>query len=109
MIIAVVLWLLAAAGVAVLVGRAWSLGPLAPRSRGQLVRAGVDAVVALALVRALAPPAGPGVWVWVAAVLAVGGGMAGLIVHWRSVPASARRWPTVVYGSVGLALVVVLA
>ncbi len=60
MIVAVVLWLIAAVGVVVFVGRAWSLGPLVAKGRGQLLRSGVDAVVALALVRALAPPPGPG-------------------------------------------------
>ena len=48
MIIAVVLWLLAAVGVVVFVVRAWSLRPLTTTGRGKLVRSGVDAVVALA-------------------------------------------------------------
>ena len=68
-----------------------------------------DAVVALALVRALAPPPGPGVWLWVAAALAVGVGVAGLVLRWRTLPAEGRRWTSVAYGGVGLALVVVLA
>lgn len=109
MIIAVVLWVLAAAGAAVFVGRAWSLGPLVPKTRGQLVRSGVDAVVALSLVRALAPPPGLGVWVWTAAIVAVGIGAAGAILHWRSVPPEGRRWTTAVYALVGLLLIVVLA
>ena len=50
MIIAVVLWVLAAGAATVFVGRAWSLGSLVAKTRGQLVRSGVDAVVALALV-----------------------------------------------------------
>jgi len=108
-IIAVVLWVLAAAGAVVFVGRAWSLGPLVAKTRGQLVRSGVDAVVALALVRALAPPPGLGVWVWVAAAVAVGVGAAGAILRWRSVPPDGRRWTTAVYLLVGLLLVVVLA
>ena len=73
------------------------------------MRSGVDAVVALALVRALAPPPGLGVWVWVAAAVAVGVGAAGVIVRWRTVPPDGRRWTTVVYRLVGLVLVVVLA
>jgi len=109
MIIAVVLWSLGAAGAAVFVGRAWSLGPLVARTRNQLVRSGVDAVVALALVRALAPPPGLGVWVWVASVVAVGVGAAGAILHWRSVPPDRHRWTTAVYVPVGLLVVVVLA
>lgn len=109
MIIATGLWLLAAVCVAVFVARAWSLGPLTVKGRGQLLRSGVDAVVALALVRALAPPPGPGTWLWVAAVVAVGIGAAGVIVRRRTVPRDARRWTTVVYAVVGLVLVVVLA
>ena len=109
MIIAGVLWLLAVFCVVVFVARAWSLGPLAVKGRGQLLRSGVDAVVALALVRALAPPPGPGVWLWVAATIAVGVGAAGVIVRWRTVPPEGRHWTTVVYAVVGLCLVVVLA
>ena len=109
MIIAIVLWLLAGAGVVVFVARAWSVGPLVAKGRGQLVRSGVDAVVALALVRALAPPPGLGVWLWVLAAAAVGFGAAGVIVRWRTVPAERRRWTTVAYVLVGLLLVVVLA
>ena len=108
MIIAIVLWLLAAVCVAVLVARAWSLRPWTAKGRGTLVRSGVDAVVALAVVRALAPPPGPGVWLWVAAAVAVGVGAAG-VIHWRTVPRDARRWTSVVYAVVGLVLVVVLA
>ena len=109
MIIGGVLWVLAVVGVVVFVARAWSLGPLTVKGRGQLLRSGVDAVVALALVRALAPPPGPGVWLWVAAAVAVGVGAAGVIVHWRTVPPESRRRTTVAYVGVGLALVVVLA
>jgi len=109
MIIAGVLWLVAVVCVAVFVARAWSLRPLKVTGRGKLVRSGVDAVVALALVRALTPPPGPVVWLWVTAAVAVGVGVAGVIVHWRTAPPDGRRWPTVVYVLVGLALVVVLA
>ncbi|MDN5763034.1 MAG: hypothetical protein L0H41_12045, partial [Microlunatus sp.] len=93
MIISVVLWLVAVALVVIFVGRAWSLGSLAAKGRGQLVRTGVDAVVALALVRALVPPPGLGAWVWVAAAVAVGIGVAGIILGWPNVPADRRRWP----------------
>ncbi len=92
MIIALVLWALAAVGVVVFVARSWSLRPLTVKGRGQLLRSGVDAVVALALVRALAPPPGPGVWLWVVAAVAVGVGAAGVIVHWRTVPPDSHRW-----------------
>lgn len=109
MIIGVVVWLLAVLGVAVFVARSWSLRPLVARTRGQLVRSGVDAVVALALVRALAPPPGLGAWLWVAAAVAVGVGIAGAVLHGRSVPPDRRRWTTILYAAVGLALVVVLA
>ena len=109
MIIAGVLWLLAVVCAGVFVARAWSLGPLAVKGRGQLLRSGVDAVVALTLVRALAPPPGPAVWLWVAAAVAVGVGAAGAMVRWRTVPPDRRRWITVAYVVVGLALVVVLA
>jgi len=108
-IIAGVLWLLAVFCVVVFVMRAWSLGPLAVKGRGQLLRSGVDAVVALTLIRALVPPPGPAVWLWVAAVVAVGIGTAGVIVRWRTVPPEGRRWTTVLYAVVGLCLVVVLA
>ncbi len=109
MIIGIVLWVLAAAAVIWFVARAWSPGPLLVTGRGQVARSGVDAVVALALVRALAPPPGLAVWLWVAAALAVGVGAAGLVLRWRTLPAERRRWTTVGYGAVGLALVVVLA
>ena len=109
MIVAIVLWLLAAVCVVVFVGRSWSLRPLTVRGRGQLLRSGVDAVVALALVRALAPPPGPGAWLWVLAAVAVGVGTAGVIVHWRTVPPEGRRRTTVAYLLIGLVLVVVLA
>jgi hypothetical protein len=109
MIIAVVLWLLAAVGVVVFVARAWSLRALTTTGRGKLVRSGVDAVVALALVRALAAPPGPAVWRWVAAAGAVGMGVAGVLLRGRAVPPDGRRWTTVAYGLVGLGLVSVLA
>lgn len=109
MIIGIVLWTLAAVGVALFVARAWSRGALAATGRGQLVRSGVDAVVALALVRALAPPPGLGAWLWVAAVVAVGVGVAGLILRRYLLPGDRRPWTTVVYGVVGLAIDVVLA
>ena len=109
MIIGIVVWVLAAVAVALFVARAWSRGALAATGRGPLARSGVDAVVALALVRALAPPPGLGVWFWVLAGVAVGVGAAGLILRRRSLPAERRTWTTVVYVVVGLAIVVVLA
>ncbi len=109
MIVGIVVWALAAFYVALFAARGWSRGPWPAKTRGQLVRSGVDAVVALTLVRAVVPPPGPGAWLWVAAVVAVGVGVAGVIVHWRSAPPDRRAWATGLYGVVGLALVLVLA
>jgi len=139
MIIAAVFWLLTLVVVALFVGRAWSASAppqarsrtsdtadarpasrahtqsrvrdrvLSVRSRDQVVRSGVDAVVLLALVRALFPPPGWASWLWVAAVVAVGVGVAGLVARWPRLPASRSRWVTVVYALVGAGLVVVLA
>lgn len=109
MIIGIVVWALAALGVSLFVARSWSRGALSATGRGQLVRSGVDAVVGLALVRALAPPPGLGVWLWVAAAVAVGVGAAGVVLHRPALPAERRPWVTAVYGVVGLALVLVLA
>lgn len=109
MIIGIVVWVLAAVAVGLFVARAWSRGALAATARGPLARSGVDAVVALALVRAVAPPPGAGAWLWVVAVVAVGVGVAGLILRRRTLPAERRRWTTVVYAVVGLVIVVVLA
>jgi hypothetical protein len=109
MIVGIVVWALAAFCVALFAARGWSRGPWPAKSRGQLVRSGVDAVVALTLVRAVVPPPGPGAWLWVAAVVVVGVGIAGTVLHWRSTPPARRVWPTALYGVAGLALALVLA
>jgi ABC-type enterochelin transport system permease subunit len=79
--------LVALATVAGQVLRTWSRGRFAAPSRYELVGSTVDAVVALALVRAVAPPPEPLSWLWVAAAVAVGGGMAGAVLRWP-----ALRW-----------------
>ena len=65
--IAAVVGLVGAYAVVVLLLRARSTGRLAAVDRAALVRAAVDAVVVLALVRAVAPPPGSWSWVWVVA------------------------------------------
>ena len=139
MIIAAVFWFLTLVVVSLFVGRGWSASaphqarsrtsdtsdarpasrahtPLRVRdriftvhSRDQVVRSGVDALVLLAMVRALFPPPGWSSWLWVAAVVAVGVGVAGLIVNWREMSPLRRPWTTVAYAVVGAALVVVVA
>ena len=121
MIIAAVFWCSALVVVVLCIGRAWSGGAphharertpgrvFAGRSRDQVLRSGVDAVVLLGMVRALFPPPGWASWLWVAAAVGVGVGVAGLISSWRRRPSGRRRWPTVAYVIAGAALVVVLA
>ena len=138
MIIAAVFWFLTLVVVALFVGRGWSAvgsrrarsgtsdtsdarpasrarmqlrvrdGVFAVHSRDQVVRSGVDAVVLLAMVRALFPPPGWSSWLWVAALVAAGFGVAGLIVSWRELSPGRRPWSTLAYAAVGAALVVVL-
>lgn len=109
MIIQVVFWVLSVAFVTIFVGRAWSLGPLRAKSRDQVVRSAIDAVVVLAAVRALFPPPDWASWLWVVATVAVGIGIAGVIIGWRSWPSTKRWWATAIYVVIGAALVVVLA
>jgi hypothetical protein len=139
MIISAVFWLVTVAVVAIFVARAWTPARRSSarsrtrswrraraagrtqeesgrrqrdspaRSREVLVRSGVDAVVLLAMVRALFPPPVSASWLWVGAVVAVGVGVAGVIVRWRGLPSSRRCWTTVAYAMVGAGLVVVLA
>jgi len=114
---------------AVLIGnqllRAWSQGAFAAPSRFVLVSSTVDAVVALAFVRAVVPPPGLMSWAWVIAAVGVGIGIAGVILRWptlgwdapntENTPTSRASRPTVravlagVYAVVGAGLVVVLA
>lgn len=119
MIIAAVFWLLTVVTVALFVRRAWRPSPApstdgAPASlgggdRSRLVRSAVDAIVMLAIVRALFPPPGWGSWLWSVAVVAASLGVAGVIVGWRRHPAGRRRWTTIGYAVVGAGLVTVLA
>lgn len=109
MIISVACWALAATFVMIFVGRAWALAPLRAKDTAHVVRAGVDAVVALAVVRALFPPPGWTSWIWVLAVGAVGVGLAGLVLTRTSRPAARRRWPTLVYLALGGGLLAILA
>ncbi len=138
MIIAALFWFLTLVAVALFVFRAWSTevrlptrsrtpasdhatassrarpgsgvrGVFAARNRDRLLRSGVDAVVLLAMVRALFPPPVGASWLWVAAVVGVGSGAAGLLSTWRRHTPGRRAWPTVAYAAVGAALVGVLA
>lgn len=105
--IAAVVGLVAAYAVVVLVLRARPTGRLAAADRSALVRAAVDAVVVLALVRAVAPPPGIWSWLWVAAAGAVGVGVARAALRWPHLPAG-RVLPTAAYVALG-ALVVAAA
>jgi protein-S-isoprenylcysteine O-methyltransferase Ste14 len=102
----------------VLALRAWSSGPHAATSRYALVSATVDAVVVLALVRAVVEPSPPLSWMWVIATVAVGIGVAGAILRWHTLgwtrPGQAqhpRRRAALAcgYALVGAALVATLA
>jgi hypothetical protein len=103
--------LVAVAMVAARVLRAWSRGRLAAPGRYELVGSTVDAVVALALVRAVAPPPAPLSWVWVGAAVAVGVGAAGAIRRWPDLgwPTRHRRLLAAGYAVAGAGLLVVLA
>lgn len=126
MIIAAVLWLVTLVVVGQFVGRSWrpahappagraSVGSgvrdrvLGVRDRDRLVRSGIDAIVLLVVVRALFPPPGWTSWLWVAAVVAVGLGGAGLAQSWHRLAPGRRRWPTAVSAIAGAGLVVLLA
>jgi hypothetical protein len=118
-------WLFAALMIGNQVLRAWSRGAFAAPNRYALVSSTVDAVVVLAVVRAVMPPPGLFSWVWVIAAVGVGIGIAGVILRWptlgwdapntENAPTSRASRPTVravlagVYAVVGAGLVVVLA
>jgi len=74
--------LVAAYAVVALLLRARPAGRWAATDRSALVRATVDAVVLLALVRAVAPPPGLWSWAWVAAAGVVGLGVARAALRW---------------------------
>ncbi len=122
-IVTVVLWLVAAVVLALWLGRTWSSTTLrGDTTRKKLITSGVDAVVALAFVRAVAPPPGAWSWSWPIAAGIVGLGLAGAIRQWSALPwrkpkqdphASAPRARavagTAAYAVVGAALVALLA
>ncbi|GAA3071231.1 hypothetical protein GCM10010464_39370 [Pseudonocardia yunnanensis] len=113
------LWLFAVMMTGNQVLRAWSRGAFAAPSRFVLVSSTVDAVVALAFVRAVIPPPGLLSWAWVIAAVAVGIGIAGVILRWPTLgwgaPTSGTSRPTMravltaIYAAVGAGMVVVLA
>jgi hypothetical protein len=102
--IAAVAGLVAVYAVAMLLLRVRASGRWAATHRAALVRSAVDAVVVLALVRAVAPPPGPWSWAWVAAAGAVGVGVAGVVLRWPHLPAG-RTLPTAGYVVLGALLV----
>lgn len=123
-LVGIVVWLVTAWYVGAQVLRAWSRGPYAAADRVVLVSSTVDAVVILAVVRAVVPPPGLLSWAWVAATVAVGVGIAGAILRWPALgwaapdtdgrPSRRARYPgrralLAVRAGVGACLVVVLA
>jgi hypothetical protein len=119
------LWLFAVVMIGNQVLRAWSQGAFAAPDRYALVSSTVDAVVVLALVRAVMPPPGLLSWAWVIAAVGVGIGFAGVILRWPTLgwdtprtedaPTSRPSRPTMrailsgIYAAGGAGLVVVLA
>ena len=106
--IAAVAGLVAVYAVVVLLLRARASGRWAASDRAALVRPAVDAVVLLALVRALAPPPDSWSWVWVAAAGVVGLGVAGAALRWPRLP-TGRALPTAAYVVLGALVVVACA
>jgi hypothetical protein len=99
-VIAAVVGVVGAYAVVVLLLRTRSTGRLAAADRAALVRAAVDAVVVLALVRAVAPPPGIWSWVWVVAAGVVGFGVARAALRWPHLPPG-RVLPTAGYVALG--------
>lgn len=99
--------------------RAWPRRAFAALSRFAVVSSTVDAVVALAFVRAVVPPPRLLSWTWVIAAVAVGIGIAGVILRRPTVgwdaPTSRPSRPamravlTGIYAAGGTGLVVVFA
>ena len=106
--IAALVDLVAAYAVVVLLLRARSTGRQAAADRATLVRAAVDAVVVLALVRAVAPPPGLWSWLWVAAAGVVGVGVARAALRWPHLPAGLVP-PTAAYLVLGALVVAATA
>ena len=106
--IAAAVGLVGAYAVVVLLLRARSTGRRAAADRAALVRAAVDAVVVLALVRAVAPPPGIWSWAWVAAAGVVGLGVARAALRWPQLP-TGRVLPTAAYAALGALVLAVTA
>ena len=106
--IAAVVAVVGAYAVVVLLLRTRSTGRLAAADRAALVRAAVDAVVVLALVRAVAPPPGIWSWVWVVAAGVVGFRVARAALRWPHLPPG-RVLPTAGYVALGALVLAVTA
>ena len=106
--IAAVVGVVGAYAVVVLLLRTRSAGRLAAADRAALVRSAVDAVVVLALVRAVAPPPGIWSWVWVVAAGVVGIGVARAALRWPHLPPG-RVLPTAGYVALGALVLAVTA
>jgi hypothetical protein len=107
-VIAAVVGVVGAYAVVVLLLRTRSAGRLAAADRAALVRSAVDAVVVLALVRAVAPPPGIWSWVWVVAAGVVGLGVARAALRWPQLPPD-RVLPTAGYVALGALVLAVTA
>jgi hypothetical protein len=107
-VIAAIAGLVAGYAVVALLLRARQVGRWAAGDRFALVRAAVDAVVLLALVRAVAPPPGLWSWAWVAAAGVVGLGVARAALRWSHLP-TGRALPTAAYVALGALVVVACA
>jgi hypothetical protein len=107
-VIAAMAGLVAGYAVVALLLRARPTGRWAAGDRFALVRAVVDAVVLLAVVRAVAPPPGLWSWAWVAAAGVVGLGVARAALRWSHLP-TGRALPTAAYVALGALVVVACA
>jgi hypothetical protein len=107
-VIAAVVGVVGAYAVVVLLLRTRSTERLAAADRAALVRAAVDAVVVLALVRAVAPPPGIWSWVWVVVAGVVGFGVARAALRWPHLPPG-RVLPTAGYVALGALVLAVTA
>jgi len=107
-VIAAAVGLVALYAVVALLLQARPTGRRAAADRSALVRAAVDAVVVLALVRAVAPPPGLWSWAWVVAAAVVGLGVARAALRWPHLPAG-RALPTAAYVALGAPVVAACA
>ncbi|MBB3038176.1 hypothetical protein [Hoyosella altamirensis] len=76
-----------------LLAKTWTAGGLAARDRFALVSAVVDAVVLLAVARAIVMPQGLASWLWVAGCGLIGVGIAGAVLRWPQTPWDASQRP----------------